>query len=168
MTFSYTIGPSDYKRAIWVHMRPRRTLGCLGVLLLVLAVSSLCITTYRFITMGQDLRVALALAVCLGSLFSYFFVLMPWQLNRLSKQQKLLHEGIIVEISDVNISWKSVYGQTTLPWEVFHKWKGDKLIILVYLSDVQFHVFPRRLFPSPEDFETFQTLLRNKLGPEKP
>src|SRR5579863_4545578 len=104
MTFAYTIGPADYKRAIWVHMRPRRSLGSLGVLLLVLAVLVLSITTYRFITMGQDLRVALALAGGLGSLCIYLFVFMPWQLNRLYRQQNLLHEGIIVEISDVNVS----------------------------------------------------------------
>jgi hypothetical protein len=78
----------------------------------------------------------------------------------------LLHEEQIVEISDMHLMVKHQHGQGVLPWEIFHKWKADKQLILVYHSDALFHIFPRRAFPSTEEFQWFQALLRTKLGPE--
>jgi hypothetical protein len=167
MTLCYTISPSDYKRAIWVHMRPRRFLACVGAFLVVLGLVILGITSYHLVTTGGDLKFVLGLGGGLGVLCLWFFVLLPRQLSRIYRQQKLLHEELIVEISDVHLMMKSPHGQGTLPWEVFHKWKADKQMVLVYQSDVMFHIFPRRAFPSLEDFQTFQSLLSTKLGPQK-
>jgi hypothetical protein len=155
MTLYFTIGPSEYKRAMWLHMRPRKFLGRLGCVLLVLAGGVLAITSFRFITTGQDLRIVLALAGSLGSLCIYFFVFLPYQVARIYRQQKLMHEKATVEIDDLHLTVKSQHGHVTLPWDLFHKWKANDRLVLVYHSDVLFHIFPRHSFPSLEEFEAF-------------
>jgi hypothetical protein len=167
MTLRYTIGPSDYKRAMWLHMRPRRFLAVMGAFLLILMVAILSIASYRFFTIGRDLHTVLGLGGGLGFICLWFFFYMPYRLRGIYLQQKLLHEELIVEISEAQLITKSLHGQGTMPWEIFHKWKANKQLVLVYQSDAAFHIFPKQAFPLQEEFKTFQSILRSKLGPQK-
>jgi YcxB-like protein len=167
MILRYTIGASDYKRAMWIHMRPRRILAIPGIVLLVLMVAILIICCYRFFTTGEDFEYILALGAGLGYLCFWFFIYLPFRLRRIYRQLKVLHEEAVVEISDTQIKAKTSHSESNLPWEHFHKWKADKDLVVVYQSDVSFYLFPRRAFSSPEEFQTFQSILKTKLGPEK-
>ena len=167
MTLRYTIELSDYKQAMRLHLRPRKFLMVIGSFLLILMVAILSIASYRFFTTGRDLHTLLSLGGGLGFICLWFFFYMPYQLHRIYQQQKLLHEKLIVEISDADLITKSTHGQGTVPWELFHKWKSNKQLILVYQSEAIFHIFPRQAFPSQEEFQAFQTILCSKLGPQK-
>jgi hypothetical protein len=149
-------------------MRPRKLLGTAGAILLLLAVAVLGIVVYRYFTTGEGLVLVLALAGSLSYLALWFFAFLPCRLARTYRQQKLLQDELLVEISDTHLTTKSQHGQGALPWEVFHRWKMANDLVLVYQSDVLFHIFPRRAFSSSEEFQNFQTLLSSKLGPQKP
>ena len=97
----------------------------------------------------------------------YFFLWFPRRLNRLYEQQKLLHSEFTVEISDEHLVTRSVHGESKLPWSMFHKWKSGGDIVLLYQSDALFHVFPGRSFTSAADFESFQDILSEHVGPPR-
>lgn len=167
MTLTCKIEPGDYRRAAWIHMRPRRAFGVVGAALVLLALFVFSVALLRFFRSGQDLTVVLFLGVAMAYLAIYFFLWIPRQLNRLYAQQKLLHGEFIFEISDEHLISRSVHGESKLPWSVFHKWKSGRDIVLLYQSDALFHVFPGRSFPSTADFDSFQAILRKHLGPNR-
>lgn len=167
MSFTCKIEPADYRRAAWVHIRPRRFFAILGTLLVLLALSVFAFALHRFVTTGEDLIVLLVLGVALAYLAVYFLVWFPRRLTRLYEQQRLLHPEFTVEISDEHLVSRSALGESKLPWGLFHKWKSGGDVVLVYQSDELFHVFPARSFPSAMDFERFQDILRKHLGPQK-
>jgi hypothetical protein len=149
-------------------MRPRKVLGFVGAVLLLLAAAVLGMAVYSYFTKGEGLAAVLALGGSLVYLGLYFFVFIPFRLRRIYRQQKLLQDQLLVEISDTHMVIKSQHGQGVLPWEVFHKWKTARDLVLVYQSDVLFHIFPQRAFSSPQEYQQFQSLLRSKLGPQRP
>jgi hypothetical protein len=167
MTLKNRIEPVDYRRAVWLHMKPRRTFAIAGVALVVLALLMFGWALYILFSRGEDLPLVLGLGTGLAWLAGYFFVWLPRQLNRIYDQQKLLHAEITVEITDEHLVSRSVHGESKLPWSVFHKWKSGGGVVLLYQSDALFHIFVSRWFPSTTEFEGFQDILRRHVGPEK-
>ena len=167
MTITGKIEPSDCRRAAWVHMKPRPLFAVVGSILAVLVLIVFALAIYGLITSGRDLGVVLGLSGALVFLGIYFFVWVPWCINRLYAQQKLLHSEFTAEISEEHLVSTSTHGQSTVPWSVFHKWKRGRDMVLLYQSDRLFHVFPARWFQSAQDFETFQTILRKHLGHQR-
>ena len=167
MTLTYTISFDDYKQSAWVHMRPRRSIAILGVFFLVLAATGLGLSVFNFLTKGQDGKALLMILVPFGCLVIYHFVWFPYKLRQTYQQLKLLQLEHTAEISEACLFCKNQHGQATLPWDVFHRWKSGKQLVLLYQADTLYHLFPRRAFASEEDFNTFQTILRAKLGTPK-
>jgi len=55
-------------------------------------------------------------------------------------------------------------GEWKVSWAEAHKWKSNDKIILVYLSDRMFRMFPRRWFASDADFQDLKNLLLKTIG----
>jgi YcxB-like protein len=65
------------------------------------------------------------------------------------------------------IETTSEHGTMKMRLSDFHKYKVSKDLILLYPSQVIFHMFPRRCFASEEDFKTFLSYLEANLGNPK-
>lgn len=167
MTFTCKIEPGEYRRAAWIHIRPRPTFAIVGITLVVLCLFVVLFALYKFLVTGQGLAAVLGVGASLAYFGVYFFILLPRRVDRLYGQQKLLHNEFTFDVSDENLVSRSILGESKFDWSMFHKWKSGEDIVLLYQSDVLFHVFPRRSFPSFADFESFQEILKKHLGPKR-
>jgi hypothetical protein len=163
MKHDIQISYQDYKAAQRLHMAPRRRFRIL-LCILIACFGLAYILDISAVIKGESGR---WLFVCAG-LFAYFFLLFGVWLPRRWKKtydgHKLLHRPYQFEITEEAFCSASEYGNATIPWREFHKWKEGKKLFLVYQSDHVFHVIPKRIFESPEAEENFRNLLRNALG----
>lgn len=93
-------------------------------------------------------------------------VWLPYSSNKIHKQLKRLRESFDAEITQEKFSTTSSAGTGTMNWTDFHKYKVGKDMVLVYESDVSFHVFPKRWF-SDDDYLTLLKTLKDALGKPK-
>jgi hypothetical protein len=144
---------TDYVRAQFLHMRPRRSFAAIGVLLLLLfAVAAF---------LGDGTLPLVALLAFLGALF---FVYIPWRARRAFRQYKALSEPIKVTIQDEGLHFEREHGSGLLPWAQIRKWKGSNQLILLYPADHIFHLLPRHFFMNEPEFSGFQATLEARVG----
>jgi hypothetical protein len=101
----------------------------------------------------------------------YCIILYPQSLKRrtakLYSQRKDMQKSHTVKITDQSLTIGTEdRGMWSTPWNQYHKWKSNKTILLLYPSDTMFLMFPRSWFASGEEFQSFKTLLTEKIGPE--
>ena len=84
---------------------------------------------------------------------------------KLFAQQKSLQMPYEIDITDEFFQAHSELGEGKVPWTNFHKWKYSPTVILVYQSDILFHIFMHRWFASDGEFQDFKNLLTKRIGP---
>lgn len=157
------LAADDYIAAQFLHLS-WRFYAKIGVVLLVIS------TGVAYALNPEDCSSFLELGVVIWLIwFSVFLVAHVWKVKRSARktyaQQKslqILHE---CRITDDMFYTHSDMGDARHKWVDFHKWKGNETLILVYLSDRLFLMFPRRAFASTVEFEDFKKLLTITIGP---
>lgn len=146
-------------------MRPRPILKWIGISF-VGPVIVLC--AGRFLNPEEDVSPWTPYLILAGLLYFalLYGVWLPFRTKRLFLQQKTLQEPYEVEITDEAYSASSCHGQSRMVWKDFHKHKMSARIILLYQSDVLYHLFPTRWF-SEDQLAEFQKILRANLGEPK-
>jgi len=71
------------------------------------------------------------------------------------RNSPMLGAPLQVAISEAGLSVKSQYGDSRLPWHVLPQRKRSDDLLLIYQSDMLFHVLPRRWFASDQQWEEF-------------
>lgn len=161
MTIHCQITEEDYIRAQYLHVRPRPVFLAAGVLMIAMALAVIVLRLFIYSSGSSHASPYILLAV-LVYLALRFFVIMPMSAKRIYRQQKTLHEPYSVEVTEETMHVTSTYGESTVPWQTFHKYKVGRDFILVYQSAAIFHMFPRRWF-SDEQFAEFQGILTRHL-----
>ncbi len=161
MTIHCQITEEDYIRAQYLHMRPRPVFLAAGVLMVAMALIVIVLRLFIYPSASSHASPYILLAV-LVYLALRFFVIMPMSAKRIYRQQKTLHEPYEVEITEEAMRVASTYGESTVPWQTFYKYKVGRDFLLVYQSAAIFHMFPRRWF-SDEQFAEFQAILARHL-----
>lgn len=69
---------------------------------------------------------------------------------------EITDDGVIISSPD--------HGEWKVSWADAHKWKSNDKIILVYLSDRMFRMFPRRWFTFDADYQDLKNLLLKTIG----
>jgi len=103
-------------------------------------------------------------ALVLGAFVIARFVVVPRQLSRVFTQQKDLSAPFEMNLSDQEFSMRNEFGESHLPWDSFVKWKEDKEMLLLYRSDVLFHMLPKRLLHSDDELGYVLNRLRQSKG----
>jgi hypothetical protein len=86
--------------------------------------------------------------------FLYFqFLYRPRRLARVFKQQKDLSAPFEMEISEQGFHIISQYGNELIPWSDLAKWSEGKDQVLLYRSDVIFHMIPKHLLAGEGDLQ---------------
>ena len=81
---------------------------------------------------------------------------------------RLAQEGIEGSVLPEAVRIRSAYGQSELPWNIFYKATAASDYVLLYVSHIQCHVFPRRYFASDEAWTEFKRrVTANVLPPPK-
>ena len=79
ITIRQDIRPEDYRRAVYLHLRPRPVFGVAGILMLALVVLALVLLIRSHPPCDP---ITLVLPGCLVYLAVFFFVALPWQATR--------------------------------------------------------------------------------------
>lgn len=160
MELTYTFNSSDHRSAQWLNIKPRRSYAVVGVGLLVLTVWA---TWYAFFYTDLDWP-PWVLSASLAYLFLHFCIFLPWHWNKMFRQQKSFHRESLLRVNNDGIEAQSENGAGQIHWSDFIRWKEDKHIFLLYLSDVSFLMIPTRIFHSDQMIEEFRDLISWKIN----
>jgi hypothetical protein len=163
ITIDLKLEPGDLLRAQYLHYRPRPWLR--NVYLAVVAALFAAIV-YSYLERQRHLCIRLCVYSAIAAIYLllYYFALLPWKARRIFRQQKGLHHSVQIELRDDGLFSLSPRGSATVPWADLLKWKENKHLLLLYHSDVLFHMLPKRCFPTAEALSSAQALLRDRLG----
>ena len=162
ITLRCKLAPEDYIQALRLHMQQ----PWLKFLALVILGLHLAIFIHLIVT-GSSLAVIfealLPLFVFVLAFGIIYFVIQPWNARRIFSQQKTLQVEYEAIISPDMLTTTTQNGHYEMPLADFHKYKVGKDLVLVYQSQVLFHMFPRRFFASDDDFNTFLSYIEARL-----
>jgi YcxB-like protein len=157
----------DYKAALILHMRPRRGLRVVVYCILGLFVIGLVIISYRLFQGWADSKDVIFIG-CILYIAAYFCIFLPYRCRKLYRQQKVLHQPLEYEFSQEAFVICTAFGNSTLPWKLFQKWKEGKGMFLIYQTDVMFHAIPKRIFREKEEEQTVRQALFKAIGGPRP
>ena len=92
--------------------------------------------------------------VVAGSIVSYIYV--PWKAKRVFRQQKSLQREFTLSWDADGVRTKSENGAFSSNWSDFLRWKESETLFLLYLSDIQFLMIPKRAFGDKAEIEDFR------------
>ena len=136
---------ADFKKAHALHAR-RGRLATWGLYYVIGVMAFVTVAGGVLAIMGRfPWSNVLISALVLGLFVIVRFVLMPRQLKRIFTQQKDLSAPFEMTLTDQEFAMRNEFGESHLPWDSFVKWREDKEMLLLYRSDVIFHMVPKRL-----------------------
>jgi hypothetical protein len=143
---------TDYLKAQYLHMRPG-TLGgvlryvFLGFIVLIAIAGMAPVIAAGGWSESWPFFIPIFLLLVLIPL--YFYVFLPRRVRHLFDQNKELGAPIEHEITPEGLTTTSQYGNSSRPWSIFRKWKENKDLLVLYITDIQFIMIPKR-FCTPE------------------
>ncbi len=165
MKIEVTLSAEDFLAAQRLHFRPkpalRWTLYAALAVFLGMLIQQILILAQR----GSLPRGWWVLPSGLGYGAFLFFILLPWRVRRIFRQNPGLAAPTRTLINEEGLFLESTRGQIRFQWPTLRRWKRNGEMILVYHSGAHFHSFPRRCFARPEDFDGLAELLGKHIGP---
>jgi YcxB-like protein len=95
----------------------------------------------------------------------YLRVIIPMNVRHMFEQQKELSAPFEHDLTAEGLNSSSQFGYATRPWSFFRKWKQNKNLLLLYTSDLQFLLIPKR-FCTAEQLAAIQLRLQEYKVPE--
>ena len=74
-------------------------------------------------------------------------ILVPWRAKKHFRQQKSMHDEAAIGWSDEGFTYKSALITALHPWTYYRAWGENKDILVMFLTNVQFNVVPKRDIP---------------------
>jgi YcxB-like protein len=162
VNISGTYTANDLVSAAWVHLRPRRNLGIVGIVLVLLALLAVWLSFFgahaessgwaKWVLPSALLYLALA-----------FGVGIPYKARRAYKQRKDLQRQCSFSWSNAGLYFSTEGMAGTKPWADYLKWKEGGEVILLYLSDNLYQAIPKRFFASESDLLEFREFLSQQV-----
>jgi len=165
MKGSGTYAPDDLISAVWVHLRPRRSLAILGSLLLALCLAGDAVMLFNANEFGLGwTRWAVPGALLYLALF--FGIGIPYRCRRTYQQRKDLQRPCAFLAEDQGLQFSTSDASGIKAWSDYVKWKEGKHCFLLYMSDRLYQVIPKRFLGSEEAVSEFREIVRRKVARE--
>ena len=150
-----TLTEGDVMAAQWLHIKPRPIFAVIGVSLLAVTAWALWYALSRPKVLGAAwLMVGGILLIAAGAM------LLRYKALRNYRQRKAMQRDIRFATTDTGLAGVSETGLGgTVPWTDFLKWKEDRGLFLLYVSDDSFLILPKRYFRSAVDISAFREIL---------
>lgn len=153
----------DYLESQFLHIKPNRLLRRVWFVLIVLAVLSYGAGMYVMIVdnlgpIWPYLWPALIVAGALLLYLLYLYVFLPRKVRQIYQQHMDMSAPFEIEITPTGLVSSNQYGYANRPWRKFRKWKESKDLLMLYLSDIQFLLIPKR-FITDEQMEAIRARL---------
>lgn len=165
MLLEVQLTAQDFLAAQRLHFRPKLAFRWALYLFLAVLALMLALQVWVVARSGAMPRGWWVLPAGLAYGAFLFFILLPWRVARIFKQNPGLAAPTRMKIVDEGLLLDSSRGQLRFGWPMLKRWKTNREMILVYHAGSQFHIFPRRCFREPQDFERACEILRKHLGP---
>jgi hypothetical protein len=164
MKIEGTITEQDYLGAWWLSMKPRLWIAVVGMVLVILVVAITLISILQRLVghhpiFDEPFSMLFALAY-----LGIFFWFLRYLQRRNYRKQKMLSVSFRVSFDAESIRLVNEFVSSTLPWHIFHKWRENKYIFLLYESNAIYLIFPKRLFENSESINEFRRLTHEKIG----
>ncbi len=143
---------TDYLKAQYLHMRPGTLGGTLRYVLLGFFVLISIAGMASSVVVGgwsESWPFFVPILLLLALIPLYFYVFLPRRVRHLFEQNKELGAPVEHEITVDGLASASQYGNSKRPWSIFRKWKESQDLLMLYITDIQFIMIPKR-FCSPE------------------
>ena len=85
--------------------------------------------------------------VAISVITAITYVLVPRRARKLFRQQKALHAQASIGWSDEGFSYKSELTSSRHPWTHYRQWGENKDVLVMFLTDTQFNLVPKREIP---------------------
>lgn len=155
VTITHKLQPDDFSKAAFLHLRPRPALAVLLTLMLVFCVVALIMS---LATMEEPDWTIYAMLFVFVYLVLRFLVILPYRAKKQFSQNRFAKREAECRFDEEGLHTKSEIDTSDIPWDNFHAWKESKRLVLLYITDRNYLVFPRRLFDEP-GWEEFRELL---------
>lgn len=87
------------------------------------------------------------------------YIYVPWKARRVFRQQKSLRREFTLAWSEQGVYSKDSNGEYSSSWGDFLDWKESDQLFLVYISDINFYMIPKRAFADKAGLEDFRNYL---------
>ena len=164
MKLNIQLTEEDYIKANYLHLRPSAVIKCAVCVLLLFVLFTLAVSVHVAIGHPEEIWTPVWISAMLAYLWLVFGFWMPRRCRKTFRQQKAMQVPHLYELTDELFVNKAEYGETTLTWDYFRKWKEGKEVFTVYQSDRIMQIIPKRAFASPEEMAEFRELLTKKIG----
>lgn len=109
------------------------------------------------IAVAVVLNTALA-AVATAVVATLLHILVPWRAKKNFRQQKSIHDEAAIGWSDEGFTHKSALFTSLHPWTHYLAWGENKDVLVMFLTDNQFNLVPKRHVPE-DALEELKNLL---------
>ena len=154
---------SDYLHAQHLHMRARRALSVMGIVLIFLGLALSILNVLSWMDGSKSANDAMMLPALIALVLGYIYAYLPWSYRRIYRKQPSLHEPVDIEWGDGGLAYDTEHNKGEIPWRLFTKWREGRRTFLIYSAPNLFHIVPKRLLEGNGE-EQLRTLLVNKLG----
>lgn len=158
------ISPADYLDAVRLGIRPRPVLAVIGGVLVLLGLVGLALIVRSVLQGRAGWNEAIGI-FALGFLPFWYWLYLPWWVNRMYLQHRSLHEPYSVALEDQGLRFQTPNAEALLPWQHLHRWRESRSVFALYQSDALFHIIPKRCFASPFTEEVLREALLQNAGP---
>ncbi len=159
MQISYLISEDDYVEAMMLgsQMKLRGFLRLAVLIVVFLLVLMLINQDFLASTVGAAFGFGLFIA-------AYFFILrrfvVPRSLRKYYQSHRLMHDPVVVELTDTGVEQTSECYSTKLRWDYVMGWREDEKYFLIATAPRMYHILPMRLAEDGFDFDTLRTRLQ--------
>ena len=156
-----TLEEQDYLNAQRLHRRwsKRKSIIIISLVILVI-VLCLALWCQGALPIAGGIIGGLIGGTFAGAITRYVYI--PWKARRVFRQQKSLQREYTMSWNADGIQTKSKNGENSSSWSDFIRWKESENLFLLYISDIQFYMFPKRAFSNESELNDFRAhLVRN-------
>ena len=155
---------TDYLKAQSLHARPGKLMGILRYVLFGFV--ALAVLAGMFAGgLAESWVYYLPILFVIVGIPLYYYVFFPRRVRSLFEQHKELGAPVEHELTPEGLVTTSQYGNSKRPWNLFRKWKESKDLLMLYITDIQFILLPRRFF-TDEQFAALHAYLDQNKVPE--
>ncbi|MGM9428520.1 YcxB family protein [Hydrogenophaga sp. MI9] len=158
------LSPNDYLAAVRLGIKPRPVFMVIGCMVCLLGLLGL-VWIAKSIVQGQAGWNEVIGFFVLCFLPVWYWVYIPWRVNRLFRQHRSLHEPYTVELEAEGLRFRTSNGAALLPWSHVHRWRESTSVFSVYQADTLFQILPKRFFARPLTEEALREALLRHVGP---
>ncbi len=159
---------SDYLKAQYLHARPSRGMTIVFAILIGLLALGFFIGLHIILVDNNPSALwgfSWPIAAIIAVFVLYYFVMLPMRVRRIYGQHKEMQVPFQHEITAEGLVSSNAFAQAKRPWGHFIRWKENKDVFMLYVSDVSFILIPRR-FITPEQLAALHARLQENGVPQ--